>query len=1673
MSRSLTLAALLFLAIPASAAGVVWLEGESPTRAGVKFTSGGWGKKEYLSGQKWLHATVEADKVEKTIPADGARLEYDFTVAKKGRFEVWMRLGFEFVRSPFRWNIDDGKPREVGPQELTTDLMAISDWNEVAWLELGDVELTAGKHTFHFVLPRVKKGTGFDRVLFGLDCICLSAEAFRPNGPHQPGSKWQTKEDDRAAKRVIDITQAEGDRVSTALGGLWQVARFDENDVTERTEPVQALPKEIDTFHWHGIRVPGGRDEVRPDLTYCHRLLYRCRVQIPEAKGRSYVLHLPSTSLMASVIVNGRFCGFSKAPCAAWDADISRAVKPGRVNEIVVVIKDAYYALAQTGDGKSARFGFNVPPDMFHNAGGLNLTRFADFPILFKARRSGILETPSLVVTPGEVYAADVFVQPSVKKKQLTIDLTLTNPTSKPRTVVLSGEVVPLSGGKAELTLGDKTVMVPAGGQTFVSLTRAWEKPRLWWPDEPNQYNVILTLTGDKKVSDRSVTKFGFREWGISGKTFTLNGIPWRFRADLTFSDKAPKDPLDAVKTWRKIGLNTFRFWGDLPWIGESQRETLDFFDAHGMAVRRSGIFDGEIASYMLVEEKNGKTVARKALFDNWILQLEAWVKAERNHPSIHIWSIENEITYINTRNLGWLGPVEPEIKRAIAAVMKLDPTRPVMIDGGDALMDRSLPVYGNHYNEFALREYPDEAYTLKLAKARYKTPGRDPWPIGDDKPLFLGESFFASGYQPSAFAQVSGEGAFLGWPEARRGVGLFAKMLSEGYRWNDVAAFHFWLGPDRGDLHYNSWQPVCVLCREWNWTFVGGQKIKRTLKVFNDTRFDHTIRVRARLKGAKGFNQDVELKAGEHREMIASFDLPDVESASSSEMVLTCEIVEKGKAMEVFREVKAIRVLPSPSEMTLTMKAKDLLVLDPKGVVQTHLKKRGVAFTEATFDKLTPARVIVVGPDALTARQATDPKWQALAAAGARILVLDQSQPLRFQAIPADLEMTNDTGRIAFPENLAHPAFVGLAEADFFCWSGDHVVYRSAYRKAGRGARSLLQCDEGLSDTALCECPLRDGLLILCQAVVGSKLATDPVAQRLFDNLLVHAAIYAPVEKKTAIVLDKTDSRAKLLASVGLKATPSDDLLAAIADPTISVVVADASAANLKKLTADRKTFDAFTSRGGQLLLWGLTPAGLLDFNRLVGIDHAIRPFRMERVTMAARRDPILAGLTTRDVVLESTRKIFPWSGDLYPADDAFTHIVDLDDIAPFCECPEQPWGWGQMTNGLVSADAWVFIYSHDLKSSPKPRWTAKLPREHTIREFSIVPNTFYYPIRKLKLVFDGDEKTAMTIDLKPAMTRQDFAIDPPRKAKSITLVPVAWDVVGTNPVISVENLWIRVERDAKYRDSVVPLLNIGGLVKYRMGKGGIVLNQLRVNATETNPANDQKKRAIVTTLLGNLGSGFAAGKVLVAGANLRYTPIPLAEKCNQYLTKDKGWLQGDADLGAFPVGEQTLASVRYLIRDFRTSPLPSCVMLAGPGAKGDLPREVKGIPIGKKADVLYFLHTFHPIRAWKADKPTDLPPVVVEYVVTYADGKTEVIAVRLDRGIGGWLVDRAAGLPGAAVAWAAPAKGKQTVVYSMPWTNPRPGVEIKSLTMRFNKKEGGAWGVPALLGVTAALAE
>jgi len=199
----------------------------------------------------------------------------------------------------------------------------------------------------------------------------------------------------------------------------------------------------------------------------------------------------------------------------------------------------------------------------------------------------------------------------------------------------------------------------------------------------------------------------------------------------------------------------------------------------------------------------------------------------------------------------------------------------------------------------------------------------------------------------------------------------------------------------------------------------------------------------------------------------------------------------------------------------------------------------------------------------------------------------------------------------------------------------------------------------------------------------------------------------------------------------------------------------------------------------------------------------------------------------------------------------------------------------------------------------------------------------------------------------------------------------------------------------------------------------------------------------------------------------------VPFNEQCNQYVTQDRGWFEGGRDLSHLPHGDVTFGGVPYAIRDFKTSPAPSCVMLAGPGAKFQLPTEVKGLKVGAKADALFFLHTLNRVADWRPRKPDEPAPVLFTYVVHYADGQTARVPIIYGEGVGPWVSKQPAGLKSASVAWSAPfpgdQSGDQAVLYQFEWRNPRPDVAIDSLDLTYGP-EGSRYGTPALLALTAA---
>ena len=248
---------------------------------------------------------------------------------------------------------------------------------------------------------------------------------------------------------------------------------------------------------------------------------------------------------------------------------------------------------------------------------------------------------------------------------------------------------------------------------------------------------------------------------------------------------------------------------------------------------------------------------------------------------------------------------------------------------------------------------------------------------------------------------------------------------------------------------------------------------------------------------------------------------------------------------------------------------------------------------------------------------------------------------------------------------------------------------------------------------------------------------------------------------------------------------------------------------------------------RHGWVVLNGLSPDGLAAYNRLVGWDHVIRPFGREgEVTLAPARRPVMAGVTGGDVAMYSSKQIFSWTAGNYVVTDEFTYVVDYDDIAPFGK--SSFFAYDNIVNGFTNADG--VAAHHQLRAAQGPLSTYDVPitfpKPETVTEFTWIGNTNYWPQTKINLIFDGDKAKMHRYDVKPTGDPQVLPVNPPQAAqKAMTLQIAGWqEVPGKGPLVGIDNIYITVKRPPEFYDRVKPLLNVGGMMEYPRGKGGII---------------------------------------------------------------------------------------------------------------------------------------------------------------------------------------------------------------------------------------------------------
>jgi beta-galactosidase len=329
---------------------------------------------------------------------------------------------------------------------------------------------------------------------------------------------------------------------------------------------------------------------------------------------------------------------------------------------------------------------------------------------------SGIYRNVRLVLT--NKIAIDqwgTFIStPTINKNVAVIKIqaTLNNGAGKEGQGSLYTDIYDASGkliSKGNATLSG-TPAWPAGRSTY-TYSAAIASPKLWSIESPYLYKAITRVVVNGTTVDEYVTSFGIRyfEFDVQ-KGFSLNGKPTKILGVCMHHDlgalgaavnvRAIERQLEILKA---MGCNAIRTAHNPP-----APEFLDLCDKMGFIVMDEA-FD------MWRKKKN--KFDYNIDFEQWHKQdLEDQVKRDRNHPSVFIWSIGNEIReQFDSTGI--------TLTRELAGIVKqLDTTRPVTaaLTETDTTKNfiyqaNALDLFGLNYNQQlypeVLKRYPGKKF--------------------------------------------------------------------------------------------------------------------------------------------------------------------------------------------------------------------------------------------------------------------------------------------------------------------------------------------------------------------------------------------------------------------------------------------------------------------------------------------------------------------------------------------------------------------------------------------------------------------------------------------------------------------------------------------------------------------------------------------------------------------------------------------------------------------------------------------------------------------------------------------------------------------------------------------------------------------------------------------------
>ncbi|MXO04765.1 DUF4982 domain-containing protein [Flavobacterium sp. HBTb2-11-1] len=237
------------------------------------------------------------------------------------------------------------------------------------------------------------------------------------------------------------------------------------------------------------------------------------------------------------------------------------------------------------------------------------------------------------------------------------------------------------------------------------------KQPKLWSPESPYLYKVITKVYEKLKLVDNYETPLGFRFFNFdSEKGFSLNGVPTKILGVCLHHDNGALGAVENIHAVRRklalmkeMGANAIRMSHN-----PHSLEMMQLCDEMGFIVQDEA-FD--------VWKKKKVTNDYHKDWDAWHKKdLEDFIKRDRNHPSVMMWSIGNEIReQFDSTGIA--------ITRELAKIVKsLDTTRSVtsaltenVIEKNFIYQSGALDLLGFNYKHEDYKDFPTKFKGQKI----------------------------------------------------------------------------------------------------------------------------------------------------------------------------------------------------------------------------------------------------------------------------------------------------------------------------------------------------------------------------------------------------------------------------------------------------------------------------------------------------------------------------------------------------------------------------------------------------------------------------------------------------------------------------------------------------------------------------------------------------------------------------------------------------------------------------------------------------------------------------------------------------------------------------------------------------------------------------------------------